>query len=254
MDIWSCLLAQGNYLPAIGTTNVVDGIVSNTALICPDGQDFLERYDGSGMPGVPANFTNQWNSAVESGTGPGETTGTDFTDPAGTGVYRCYCSLNKTWYDTSYGVNGNVSQTTNNHFPGKTLLGSLTPGLSQHAAGTDYSDVTPVTLATFPRAADTVFLFDGIFMNLANYNYAAFRVNARHNRMTKTNVLYLDGHAETLTTGTSPGGSGSATAIVGAFTNNGNDYNTAPTVPPSGWWASHPLPLWRDDQQTSGVQ
>lgn len=52
-----------------------------------------------------------------------------------------------------------------------------------------------------------VFIFDGIF---ANIHYEADRISARHGkgRQRKTNILFFDGHAETIPTASLPGGLG----------------------------------------------
>lgn len=230
-DCWFCLLAEGGYLPAVGTNNATTGFISNTALYCPSSMEFIERYDPATTPpgsqgSVPAAYGAEWYANYGGGSGP-----TDFTDTTGAGIYRCWCTLNKTWYDTSYGINGCTG--TQTALPGAELSNS-------HAAGANYADIIPVTMSFFPSPSKTVFIFDGIFMNLNNTsipnNAAAARVNARHNRLTKTNVLFLDGHAETFATGTF--------AVPISFTNNSTDY----TTPTSAWWTAHPLPLWRSDQ------
>jgi prepilin-type N-terminal cleavage/methylation domain-containing protein/prepilin-type processing-associated H-X9-DG protein len=50
-------------------------------------------------------------------------------------------------------------------------------------------------LASIARPSELVFLFDGVFLNhtITNPN----RVNARHDRLTRTNLLFFDGHVET---------------------------------------------------------
>ncbi len=55
------------------------------------------------------------------------------------------------------------------------------------------------------RSSDTVFLFDGTFLNL---QYEADRVAARHGRLTSTNILFFDGSARTVATADLPGGLG----------------------------------------------
>ena len=47
--------------------------------------------------------------------------------------------------------------------------------------------------------------FDGIFYNL---EFCGDRINARHNFGKSTNILFFDGHAETVPTATLPGGLG----------------------------------------------
>ena len=53
------------------------------------------------------------------------------------------------------------------------------------------------------NSSETVFMFDGIYMNIFGYPN---RINARHERMTKTNLAFFDGHAGTYPTKDLPGG------------------------------------------------
>jgi prepilin-type N-terminal cleavage/methylation domain-containing protein/prepilin-type processing-associated H-X9-DG protein len=53
------------------------------------------------------------------------------------------------------------------------------------------------------KPSDTVLVFDGFFMNASIYNNNAstdnaYRINARHTRGRYTNILFCDGHADTL--------------------------------------------------------
>ncbi|HEV8605754.1 MAG TPA: prepilin-type N-terminal cleavage/methylation domain-containing protein [Tepidisphaeraceae bacterium] len=52
----------------------------------------------------------------------------------------------------------------------------------------------------FKRSSEMVFLFDGIYLNHTADAARATRVNARHNKRTVTNILYLDGHADGVVT------------------------------------------------------
>lgn len=80
-----------------------------------------------------------------------------------------------------------------------------------------------------------VYMFDGIGGNLQTVN--ANRLNARHNRNTVTNILFFDGHVESILTATLPGGIGNAGvgAAAGATFSKAN-------------LAKYPYPLWRLDQ------
>jgi prepilin-type processing-associated H-X9-DG protein len=86
------------------------------------------------------------------------------------------------------------------------------------------------------KTSEMVFLFDGISINLQTQN--ANRLNARHNKQRDTNILFFDGHAETLPTKSLPGGDGnagvggSAASATFALTN----------------LANYKYPLWRLDQ------
>jgi len=67
------------------------------------------------------------------------------------------------------------------------------------------TDHSLTRLSQIKRNADTVFLFDGTFLNLY---YEADRVSARHNNRTTTNLLFFDGHAANVPTNSLPGGIG----------------------------------------------
>jgi prepilin-type N-terminal cleavage/methylation domain-containing protein/prepilin-type processing-associated H-X9-DG protein len=77
-----------------------------------------------------------------------------------------------------------------------------------------------------------VLLFDGVFLDL---HFDADRINARHGHQTQTNILFFDGHAETVTTATLPGGLGP--------TPNGVDVFSSAAL-----GTSHPDLCWRIDQ------
>jgi prepilin-type N-terminal cleavage/methylation domain-containing protein/prepilin-type processing-associated H-X9-DG protein len=58
------------------------------------------------------------------------------------------------------------------------------------------------------RPSDLVMLYDGVFWHLGGMN--ANRLNARHVHMTRTNLAFFDGHAQTYPTTDLPGGIGVA--------------------------------------------
>jgi prepilin-type N-terminal cleavage/methylation domain-containing protein/prepilin-type processing-associated H-X9-DG protein len=67
------------------------------------------------------------------------------------------------------------------------------------------TDYTLTKISQIKRASDTVFFFDGTFLNIY---YEADRISARHNRRTTTNLLFFDGHAANVPTKSLPGGMG----------------------------------------------
>lgn len=67
------------------------------------------------------------------------------------------------------------------------------------------TDHTLTKVSQIKRSAETVFLFDGTFLNLY---YEADRLSARHDRRQSTNLLFFDGHAATVRTIELPGGLG----------------------------------------------
>jgi prepilin-type N-terminal cleavage/methylation domain-containing protein/prepilin-type processing-associated H-X9-DG protein len=69
------------------------------------------------------------------------------------------------------------------------------------------------------KSSELVFVFDGIL----GLNYQATnanRLNARHNRATVTNLLFIDGHADSYPTATLPGGLGDANPATTTYDKN----------------------------------
>jgi prepilin-type processing-associated H-X9-DG protein len=91
-------------------------------------------------------------------------------------------------------------------------------------------------LSQIDRNADTVFLFDGTF--LAIY-YEATRVAARHNNLRITNVLFFDGHADSLPTAALPGGL-LGTTTTSAGTDPFADVTTLEQTPTLRWRLDEP--------------
>ena len=83
--------------------------------------------------------------------------------------------------------------------------------------------------------SDLVMMFDGIGANHMAAN--ANRVNARHEGRSITNVLFFDGHAESLKTAALPGGIGNANLPSGAAVTFGNAN-----------LKNYPFPKWRTNQ------
>lgn len=63
---------------------------------------------------------------------------------------------------------------------------------------------TPLKMTSIRRSGETVIMFDGIYANLMSTN--ANRINARHGKATKSNILFYDGHVQTYITNDLPGG------------------------------------------------
>jgi prepilin-type processing-associated H-X9-DG protein len=112
--------------------------------------------------------------------------------------------------DTWYGINADWEPPlANSTFPVH-LLPDYNTGSYAHLP----------KLGSINHNADMVWLYDGIFYDL---NYSANRINARHNRFTKTNLLFFDGHAGTFDTASLPGGIGNANSGPG-----GDPFNIYP--------------------------
>lgn len=91
-------------------------------------------------------------------------------------------------------------------------------------------DTRLLRLSKIKQSAQVVFIFDGVYMNLIDVTQQSqthqFRVNARHNKLTQSNLLFLDGHAESVRTDTlAP------------------DFTLATLAQPQYHW-----PIWRLDQ------
>jgi prepilin-type processing-associated H-X9-DG protein len=85
--------------------------------------------------------------------------------------------------------------------------------------------------------ADLVLFFDGVNVNPLSY---PDRINARHNRLTSTNLLFADGHGDTV----------DARRL---FASNPGTYQVTDDVPSSAASLSnlqknYPWPHWRTDQ------
>lgn len=89
------------------------------------------------------------------------------------------------------------------------------------------ANVSLPRLGDMTKASQMVFLFDGVSWNLPSHPY---RLNARHTKATMTNLLFYDGHAESLRTSALPG-----------FGGNVTDYTLAGL-------ANFPNQKWRMDQ------
>jgi prepilin-type N-terminal cleavage/methylation domain-containing protein/prepilin-type processing-associated H-X9-DG protein len=81
-------------------------------------------------------------------------------------------------------------------------------------------------MSNVKKPAELAFIFDGVFMN--HMRDQPFRLNARHNRYRTTNILMLDGHAESFARANLPQAK--------------EDYTIANLK------AKYPRPLWRLDQ------
>jgi prepilin-type processing-associated H-X9-DG protein len=90
------------------------------------------------------------------------------------------------------------------------------------------TDFTLTKISQIKRPADTVFVFDGTFLNIY---YEADRISARHNRRTYTNLLFFDGHARSVPTASLPGGMGPNAGGKSPF----NDLNQLKKFPEFRW-------------------
>jgi prepilin-type N-terminal cleavage/methylation domain-containing protein/prepilin-type processing-associated H-X9-DG protein len=127
-------------------------------------------------------------------------------DTQGARAWRCKSQSTGIIIDTWYGMNADWGTTTD---------------IASHACPSHFiPDTTKLSYAILPKvssikhSAEMVFLFDGNFYDLT---YSANRINARHNKRTKTNLLFFDGHCTTTDTAGLPGGIGDANSPSNPF-------------------------------------
>jgi prepilin-type N-terminal cleavage/methylation domain-containing protein/prepilin-type processing-associated H-X9-DG protein len=150
-------------------------------------------YCPSGNPDINAAFTSSNGPTAVPSTKLDQSGATARVCTSKSSGMKIYC-----WY----GVNGATGDGDLHSIP---LI--RTCGDSATAGSTNFAKYL-TKQSTVRPSADFVYLFDGIYMNLG-LNSA--RINARHGRMTQTNLLFFDGHAVTYPTVQLPGGLGVGT-------------------------------------------
>lgn len=75
----------------------------------------------------------------------------------------------------------------------------------------DDGSISDTKMSMIARAADTIFLYDGVYLNLRLVNNQ--RLAARHNKRSMANVLFFDGHALSLPMSAFPHQAGSSTLL-----------------------------------------
>jgi prepilin-type N-terminal cleavage/methylation domain-containing protein/prepilin-type processing-associated H-X9-DG protein len=124
-----------------------------------------------------------------------------------------------------YGINANPAGT-----PGDSI--STSSHSPCRRIPNDDGSVTDTKMSMIRRSSDTVFLYDGIYLNLRGTNNQ--RLAARHNKRSMTNVLFFDGHALSLPMSTFPFQAGSTTLL---------DFSDAQLAKPQ-----YAYPVWKIDQ------
>jgi prepilin-type processing-associated H-X9-DG protein len=172
-------------------------------------------------------------------------------------VFRCPTGIFELQGITSITTQMPVSRTDGDgesgvHYTSKNLSPGLIIDVWYGVNGTTDNDSTvplrrippdgsPMTSAVWPtlfeirHPSDLVLLYDGLWANQMSVN--ANRVNARHLRRTMTNMLFFDGHAESITTSSLPGGAGDANKPAGPAVTFG-----------AANLANFPFPKWRINQ------
>lgn len=158
-ESWPTILTYVGYLPRTPIQSTSDPIYQRSALFCP-----------AGLP--------QLNTTGANPSSPLDATGA-------LGDRRHSVNLDSTiWTDSWYGINGVTDSFSSRPFPCHRIPDT-----------NNSSDYSLYKVSSLPYTSELVFLFDGYYMNLRT---SAARINARHIRQTKTNVLMFDGHAESV--------------------------------------------------------
>jgi prepilin-type N-terminal cleavage/methylation domain-containing protein/prepilin-type processing-associated H-X9-DG protein len=150
-----------------------------------------------------------------------------------------------TYVDFTYGCNAEPSSSGDRG--GENVTDPSTQGCPMHfqAAGDPWLKMNSVH-----RAADMVMMYDGLIYNL--YENGC-RLSARHNGHKYTNILFFDGHVQSIATDMLPG---TSTLGQGGASTQNDPITGLPILsysPPSGGGASnlahYPWPLWYLEQQ-----
>jgi prepilin-type processing-associated H-X9-DG protein len=213
-DNYATILVNGGYLKSQSVASLASSPSANPdVFFCPDGNTDVigEIYS---PPGSQISDP------------------TTRTDPRGTLAWRTQSQSTGIIIDTWYGINADWEIQIGGTFApcpvhllplqGKALDGS-----------TGYTALPK--LGSIPYSSEMVFLFDGTMYDIW---YNANRVNARHNRSTKTNLLFFDGHCESVYSATLPGGINNANNPTSAFSGN----------TPTAACNANPAIKWRMDQ------
>jgi prepilin-type N-terminal cleavage/methylation domain-containing protein len=198
-DMWGTILVNLKYISAPTHTNRPDITRADSPLRCPSGTNRLgidpANYLGDGLTGVPPEAIQK--------------------DPSGAGCYpQQSTSTGKTFYvDCWYGINAETWKT------------ELTPFVNYPNDG---GGKILYSLDRLKRAGDLVGIIDGWWLVDVWWE----RINARHDRVSRTNILLMDGHAKTFDTATLPFGYHLRVP-----------YNQEPFL-------SSPYPFWHLDQIT----
>jgi prepilin-type N-terminal cleavage/methylation domain-containing protein/prepilin-type processing-associated H-X9-DG protein len=172
---WYGILMNDRYLPAPKVTNsALDAMTVSSVLKCPSGIDAVAIAPSTATPqlGLPTSRTDQRGAAATRGNNLDKSKG--------------YLG-NPGWADSWYAINAAVND------PSKMWPTRFVPT----DMGGGNLDWSLQKLSKIKKSAQMVFVLDGVQWNFAvNPN----RINARHDKATKTNVVFYDGHAESIQT------------------------------------------------------
>ena len=165
-DNWAITLIESGYLPAPAQDPTWRGSEGNSVFRCPDGLD--EKW----VEGTPA-----WDGGERS--------------PIGAKFWRVTSSTSGKSYDIWYGVNGANESAMFGQYP----MNACPPPGSKEAQLMKMSKIR--------RASEVALVFDGLSQHFGT-GMGYVHINARHNNRTTTNVLFCDGHVESLARDTMP--------------------------------------------------
>jgi prepilin-type N-terminal cleavage/methylation domain-containing protein/prepilin-type processing-associated H-X9-DG protein len=178
---YATLLVNGGFLKAPDVGNVVAApSAQQSVFFCPAGMTDLVGV----MYSPPATQKPDPVTRV---------------DPTGARPWRTQSASTNIVIDTWYGINADWGAIKGSVVPCHLLPDTTSPG------GLGYN-ILP-KMGSIQHAEEMVFLYDGIFYDLT---FSANRINARHGKNRKTNLLFFDGHAMTMDTAALPGGAGDA--------------------------------------------
>jgi prepilin-type N-terminal cleavage/methylation domain-containing protein/prepilin-type processing-associated H-X9-DG protein len=214
---WPIILIAGGFLTAPNSTGKGLGMDSKNVFYCPSGFVDQKVPLSDNAPILPDHR--------DSGMGAGYNRVASKGDPAvGTPALLPNFSV-----DVWYGLNGSTSVNDKDTVP--CLRVPVDP------SGTKPEAVIIHKMGSIPHSADLAFMFDGIYMNIYSYPN---RINARHAKMTKTNISFFDGHAATFQTKDLPGG---------LMITPANDGTVMKTANLNTYAQTHSnMPKWRMDQ------
>jgi prepilin-type N-terminal cleavage/methylation domain-containing protein/prepilin-type processing-associated H-X9-DG protein len=185
---YATILVNTGLLKAPVISNITDGPTSDPSpFFCPAGVTDIVGTQYSVPPRVKPDPPTRTNAL---GGRPWR------TKSASTGII----------IDTWYGINADWGTSAD-------LKAHASPSHFLPDATTLSYGIQP-KLGSIKHSAEMVWLYDGIFYNLS---YTANRINARHNRASKTNLLFFDGHCTTTDTAGLPGGIGNADSPSNPF-------------------------------------
>ena len=188
---YATILVNMKYLQAPGKANLTDSPGGeNSVLFCPNGITDIVGVIYS-QPGGGAKPDPLYRN-----------------DQQGARPWRTQSKSTGLIIDTWYGINADWAGPS-----GPALSGSKYP-VHLLPDGVTKSYAYLPKMGSIRNNAEMVWLYDGIFYDL---NFNANRMSARHQRFTKTNLLFFDGHASTFDTAALPGGMGNGTVTGTPF-------------------------------------